>query len=126
MKTLNRHLTDYLEFRRGLGFDLGRAESRLRSFLAFMKAKRTPQITTPLRWSLRCGPITLRLQRRQGACPPYAVLLATSAASNPRPRFLPLAWYAKGTVRNRTSTPGTRSAGYWRRLACILQRRGML
>jgi integrase len=48
MKTLKRHLRDYLELRRSLGFDLGRAESRLRSFLAFIKAKRTPHITTAL------------------------------------------------------------------------------
>ena len=38
MKTLERHLGDYLELRRGLGFDLGRVESRLRGFLSFMKA----------------------------------------------------------------------------------------
>ena len=48
MKTLKRHLRDYLELRRGLGFDLGRAESRLRGFLAFMKAKRIPHITTAI------------------------------------------------------------------------------
>ena len=48
MKTLKRHLRDYLELRRGLGFDLGRTESRLRSFLGFMKTKRARQITTAL------------------------------------------------------------------------------
>ena len=48
MKTLERHLGDYLELRRGLGFDLGRVESRLRGFLSFMKAKRARQITTAL------------------------------------------------------------------------------
>ena len=48
MKTLKRHLRDYLELRRGLGFDLGRAESRLKSFLEFMKKKRTQRITTAL------------------------------------------------------------------------------
>ena len=50
MKSLTRHLGDYLELRRGLGFDLGRVESRLKSFLEFMKAKRTRQITTALAW----------------------------------------------------------------------------
>ena len=48
MKTLKLHLRDYLELRRGLGFDLGRVESRLRSFLEFMETKRTRQITTAL------------------------------------------------------------------------------
>ena len=48
MKTLTQHLRDYLELRRGLGFDLGRAESRLKGFLEFMKPKRTRQITTAL------------------------------------------------------------------------------
>jgi len=48
MKTLKLHLKDYLELRRGLGFDLGRVESRLRSFLEFMETKRTRQITTTL------------------------------------------------------------------------------
>jgi len=48
MKSLKRHMRDYLELRRGLGFDLGRVESRLRGFLEFMKAKRTRQITTAL------------------------------------------------------------------------------
>ena len=50
MKSLTRHLGDYLELRRGLGFDLGRVESRLKSFLEFMKAKRTRQITTAIAW----------------------------------------------------------------------------
>jgi integrase len=48
MKTLKRHLRDYLELRRGLGFDLGRVESRLKSFLEFIKTKRTRRITTAL------------------------------------------------------------------------------
>lgn len=48
MRTLKRHLRDYLELRRGLGFDLERVESRLRSFLEFMQTKRTRQITTTL------------------------------------------------------------------------------
>jgi integrase/recombinase XerD len=48
MKVLNRHLKDYLELRRGLGFELGRVESCLRIFIAFLKTKRTRQITTKL------------------------------------------------------------------------------
>jgi integrase/recombinase XerD len=48
MNILKKHLRDYLELRRALGFELGRVESRLRSFLAFMKIKRARQITTKL------------------------------------------------------------------------------
>lgn len=48
MKTLKRHLRDYLELRRGLGFDLGRVESRLKSFLEFIKTQRTRRITVAL------------------------------------------------------------------------------
>jgi integrase/recombinase XerD len=48
VKLLTRHLRDYLELRRGLGFDLGRAESRLNGFLEFLKKKRGRQITTAL------------------------------------------------------------------------------
>lgn len=48
MSILEKHLRDYLELRRGLGFELGRVESRLRSFVAFMETKRTRQITTML------------------------------------------------------------------------------
>jgi integrase len=48
MKTFKQHLRDYLELRRGLGFDLGRVESRLKSFLEFIKTKRTRRITTAL------------------------------------------------------------------------------
>src|SRR5271157_3352938 len=44
----NRTLGDYLELRRALGFELGRAESRLRGFLRFLKRKRARQITTKL------------------------------------------------------------------------------
>jgi hypothetical protein len=33
MNSLKKHLSDYLELRRGLGFELGRVESRLRSSL---------------------------------------------------------------------------------------------
>lgn len=46
MNVLKKHLRDYLELRRGLGFELGRAESRLRNFIAFLKIKRTQRITT--------------------------------------------------------------------------------
>ena len=45
---LKKHLRDYLELRRGLEFELGRVESRLRSFVGFMKIKRAAQITTKL------------------------------------------------------------------------------
>lgn len=48
MKTLASHLQDYLELRRALGFELGRAESRLKGFLELMKRKRKRQITTAL------------------------------------------------------------------------------
>jgi integrase/recombinase XerD len=48
MKVLKKHLRDYLQLRRGLGFELGRVESRLRNFIAFLKVKRTRQITTKL------------------------------------------------------------------------------
>jgi hypothetical protein len=56
MNVLKKHLTDYLELRRALGFELGREESRLRGFLAFMKIKRERQITTKLvvEFALRC------------------------------------------------------------------------
>jgi len=48
MKTLPRHLKDYLRLRRALGFELTRVESRLKSFLRFLKAKRRRRITTRL------------------------------------------------------------------------------
>ncbi|HEY5742469.1 MAG TPA: tyrosine-type recombinase/integrase [Terrimicrobiaceae bacterium] len=48
MKILKNHLRNYLELRRGLSFELGRVESRLRSFVVFMKIKRARHITTKL------------------------------------------------------------------------------
>ncbi len=48
MNAMKKHLRDYLELRRGLGFELGRPESRLRSFLALLGAKRASRITTTL------------------------------------------------------------------------------
>lgn len=48
MRPFMRHLRDYLELRRGLGFELGRAESRLNAFLKFIKQKRARWITTAL------------------------------------------------------------------------------
>jgi integrase/recombinase XerD len=48
MNGLRRHLAEYLELRRGLGFDLGRCESRLRNLIAYMERKRTGHITIPL------------------------------------------------------------------------------
>jgi len=48
MNILEKHLRDYLQLRRALGFDLGRVESRLRGFLAFMRKKPARQITTKL------------------------------------------------------------------------------
>lgn len=48
MNFLKKHLRDYLELRRGLGFELGRVESRLRNFIAFLKEKRARHMTTKL------------------------------------------------------------------------------
>ncbi len=48
MRTLQRHLTDYLRLRRALGFELVRVESRLKNFLEFLKTKRSRRITTTL------------------------------------------------------------------------------
>lgn len=45
MKTLQRHLNDYLQLRRALGFELTRVESRLKGFLQFLKQKRRHRIT---------------------------------------------------------------------------------
>jgi integrase len=45
---LGKAADDYLALRRALGFKLGRTETRLRQFLAFMEGKRTTRITTSL------------------------------------------------------------------------------
>ena len=48
MRTQQKHLKEYLQLRRALGFDLARVESRLRNFITFLKTKQTERITTPL------------------------------------------------------------------------------
>lgn len=48
MNPLRKHLIEYLALRRGLGFDLGRVESRLRQFIAMLESKRAVRITTAL------------------------------------------------------------------------------
>ena len=48
MSKLGKGVADYLALRRALGFKLGRTETRLRQFLAFMEGKRTTRITTAL------------------------------------------------------------------------------
>lgn len=48
MSKLGKGVADYLALRRTLGFNLGRTETRLRQFLAFMEGKRTTRITTAL------------------------------------------------------------------------------
>lgn len=48
MKTLRKTAADYLALRRSLGFQLGRAETRLRQFLAFMEERKKSRITTAL------------------------------------------------------------------------------
>jgi hypothetical protein len=45
---LGKAVAHYLELRRALGFKLGRTETRLRQFVAFMEGKRTIRITTSL------------------------------------------------------------------------------
>jgi hypothetical protein len=45
---LGRAVAHYLALRRALGFKLGRTETRLRQFLAFMEGKRTTRITTSM------------------------------------------------------------------------------
>ena len=48
MSKLEKALEQYLALRRALGFQLGRTETRLRQFLAFLEGKRTTRITTAL------------------------------------------------------------------------------
>lgn len=48
MNALRKAAADYLALRRSLGFELGRAETRLRQFLAFMEERRKTRITTAL------------------------------------------------------------------------------
>ena len=48
MSKLAKAAAHYLALRRALGFRLGRTETRLRQFLAFMEGKRTTRITTAL------------------------------------------------------------------------------
>jgi len=48
MSALRKHLTEYLELRRGLGFELVRCESRLRSLIDHMRRQRATRITLPL------------------------------------------------------------------------------
>lgn len=48
MSKLRKAADQYLALRRGLGFKLGRTETRLRQFLVFMEVKRTTRITTAL------------------------------------------------------------------------------
>jgi integrase/recombinase XerD len=45
---LEKALEQYLALRRALGFQLGRTETRLRQFLAFLEGKQTTRITTAL------------------------------------------------------------------------------
>lgn len=73
---IKKHLRDYLELRRALGFELGRVESRLRGFLAFMKIKRARQITTKLaiEFALSCD---RSASTQVDTCPRYAGLLST-------------------------------------------------
>lgn len=56
MKVLKKHLKEYLALRRGLGFELGRVESRLQSFIAFMKTNQSRRITTALAIEFALGP----------------------------------------------------------------------
>ena len=48
MSKLGKAMAHYLTLRRSLGFKLGRTETRLRQFLAFLEGKRTARITTAL------------------------------------------------------------------------------
>jgi integrase/recombinase XerD len=48
MSKLRTAVDNYVALRRGLGFKLGRTETRLRQFLVFMEGKRTTRITTAL------------------------------------------------------------------------------
>lgn len=47
MTALQKHLDDYLELRRGLGFEFVRGESRLRAFIGYLARKRSGRITVP-------------------------------------------------------------------------------
>jgi len=48
MKVLRKAVDDYLELRRGLGFKLGRHETRVRQFIAFLERRKRTRITTQL------------------------------------------------------------------------------
>lgn len=48
MNAWQKRLADYLDLRRGLGFELGREETRLRHFIVFLASKRASRITINL------------------------------------------------------------------------------
>jgi hypothetical protein len=74
MSKLGKAMADYLALRRALGFKLGRTETRLRQFLAFMEGKRT----TTLRFRAHFVPsVPSEKKRRPGgrrrSCAPPAL-----------------------------------------------------
>ena len=62
MSKLRKAVDQYVTLRRGLGFKLGRTETRLRQFLVFMEGKRTTRITTALalEFALEASPLDPR------------------------------------------------------------------
>lgn len=102
MNALRKAAADYLALRRSLGFKLGRAETRLRQFLAFMEERRKRRITTALAIEfatqdqrLSPGTIASRLSAVRGfasyragsdpatGIPPTGLLPARSAPARP-------------------------------------------
>ena len=126
MKTLKRHVRDYLELRRGLGFDLGRVELRLKSFIEFLKVKRTRQITTALALEFALRPDHPKPGTQAGCLSAIRGFARYLTGIEPKTEVPPTGLVRLGTVLNRISTPTTRLFGYWMRPADILQRRDML
>jgi integrase len=56
MKALSKALDEYFELRRGLGFELGRTEGRLRDFVRFMGSRSASRITIKLAVEFATGP----------------------------------------------------------------------
>ena len=124
MNILKKHLRNYLELRRALGFELGRVESRLAGFLAFIKIKRARQITTKLavEFALRCDRSASTQAGYLSAIRGFAQYLS---GIEPNTEVPPTGLIRRGTARNHISTLTTRSFAYWTQLSSIDRLPGM-
>lgn len=99
MSALSKALAEYLELRRGLGFQLDRTEGRLRHFMRFMESRGASSITINLAVEFATGPDDRSTNTKAAYLCAVRGFAQYLVGRDPRTEIPPVAWLRQNRCR---------------------------